>query len=468
MVVSPADAPGAPAEAMTTRGLPTLLALAALGCAARPPDPRAELTRAGVEYTADAFVRAAGAGDARGVSLFLQAGMDPDVTDGMGRTPLIAAASAGSTEVAAALLDRGARPGGCSASPAVGSASPLFAAAVRGQEAVVVLLLERGADPGERCLGTTAADEAARFLREGVVRQLVARGAEVTWDPLREAAREAAERWARVAENLRACSLVRGVIRGVLPRSALPEVEDRFVAHHTYLAQVLEVDVGSPAVLATSTTTFERPGPFALRVRGMGNVTLKGEQVALLAEDLQHEASRFVLDHARRDLHAPYLEYARSLLPRAVERVPAGLQAGPLSRADLALLVLPGVIELELRRTREASILAEHLPAFAQALGVCHVVRKHRLDARRLRGLLAPVWRSAFAPPRPGRAGEADRAVSAPCADDAAGPGARARRSLEECACQPTAAADVLLKGERDRLEPELAEAARFAAARPP
>jgi hypothetical protein len=394
----------------------TLLTLAALGCAARPPDPRAELAEAGVEYTAEAFVLAAGRGDTRVVALFLDAGMDPEVVDTLGRTPLIASAHGGSTDVAAALLARGARVTGCSRSPAVGAASPLHAAAVHGQEVMVALLLEHGADPRAPCLDTTPANEAARFQRDGVVRLLVARGAEVTWDPLRERAREAAARWTRVAETFHDSTLARGVIRRVLPRTALPEVGDRLAAQHTYLAQLLDVDVGSPAIVATSTTTFDRPGPFALRVRALGTTPAEGGEVPLLVEDLHHEASRFVLDHARRDLHAPYFEYARSLLPRAVEQVEAaGPEGSSLSRAERALLALPGVVEAELARTKEPSILAAHLPAFARALGACPVLRRHRLGAG---------------------------------------------------SCAPAETADLLAEGERDPLAAELDRAARLDAAR--
>jgi ankyrin repeat protein len=61
-----------------------------------------------VPYSGEGFIYKAAMGDATAVQLFLTAGMDPDVKDNEGVTPLIAAAGAGRSEVVKLLLDKGA------------------------------------------------------------------------------------------------------------------------------------------------------------------------------------------------------------------------------------------------------------------------------------------------------------------------------------------------------------------------
>ena len=58
-------------------------------------DPRTELGKLGVSYSADAFVRQAGEGDVRAVQLFLGTGMAPDTKDAHGVTALTNASAGG-------------------------------------------------------------------------------------------------------------------------------------------------------------------------------------------------------------------------------------------------------------------------------------------------------------------------------------------------------------------------------------
>ena len=85
-----------------------------LGCGDDPLSPqeaaRAELDKRGIEYTADAFVAAAGSGNLEVVRLFLEAGMPVD-TDRYGDTALHEAAWQGELEVVKYLVGLGARLG---------------------------------------------------------------------------------------------------------------------------------------------------------------------------------------------------------------------------------------------------------------------------------------------------------------------------------------------------------------------
>lgn len=76
--------------------------------AINPEDAREWLKGKNVPYTAKEFVRHAGQGDLQVVTLFLDAGMDPDAKDENGRTTMQAAIDHARGDVIMALLDKGA------------------------------------------------------------------------------------------------------------------------------------------------------------------------------------------------------------------------------------------------------------------------------------------------------------------------------------------------------------------------
>jgi len=356
------------------------IALALAGCPGRAPEPREELVRGGQELTPGAFVEAAQRGDLRSVRLYLRAGFDVDAPDALGRTPLVAAADAGSKEVAVALLDAGATLKLCTTSPAPGAFSPLFAAAVRGNVEMATLLLERGADPEQVCGETTPGNAAARFGRGGVVKLLAARGAHITHDPLREKAAELAAKVEGSADALAGSFVARGTLRRVLSREDHPAAVAKIAEKRYFLGQLLAVEVaGRSAVLATNLTRFEPPGPFTLRVLRLGPTATKRGELELLVEDVHHEASLYLHGQLCRLRDDAYVEYAASQLPAAFARVDAaGAAPDGRTRAERALLALPEVLAAELVRVEERSALSRELVPFVRELVTRKTVGRDR------------------------------------------------------------------------------------------
>ena len=86
----------------------TSIFLATFACTTGPEKAKGELAKMGIAFTEDAFVQKAWQGDVAAVSLFLQAGMDPNAIDQKGNTALLLAAKEGHTAVAKLLLENGA------------------------------------------------------------------------------------------------------------------------------------------------------------------------------------------------------------------------------------------------------------------------------------------------------------------------------------------------------------------------
>ena len=135
-----------------------LLILSLSACADPAQKARAKLDSMEVPYTGDGFIYKAAMGDAAAVQLFLTAGMDPNVKDNQGVSPLIAAAGAGRVEVVKLLLDQGAdlnyqnqerittRGKKRVKKKIKFGGTPLMHAAKGGHAEVVGLLLNKGAD----------------------------------------------------------------------------------------------------------------------------------------------------------------------------------------------------------------------------------------------------------------------------------------------------------------------------------
>ena len=85
----------------------SLLLLAA--CTKPAEDALNRLTKAGLSFTPEDFIKMAGQGDLEMVGLFLQAGMDRNAQDGRGYTALIQASENGRKEVVRALLQEGVK-----------------------------------------------------------------------------------------------------------------------------------------------------------------------------------------------------------------------------------------------------------------------------------------------------------------------------------------------------------------------
>ena len=101
-----------------------------------------ELDRQAISFTADHFVTHAKQGDAETVRLFLTAGMNPNVKDKDGMTPLLVAADKGHTATVQVLLEKGADPN----VKGMDGFTALTMAADKGHTAIVQALLEKGAD----------------------------------------------------------------------------------------------------------------------------------------------------------------------------------------------------------------------------------------------------------------------------------------------------------------------------------
>lgn len=166
-----------PKDVSTAMKRLSVVALVALTLAACRPSPEQQAAEAKqalaerqVDFSAEAFLDKAAAGDAEAVALFVQAGMDPNAGE---RRALTVAAEAGQPEVVKVLLENGADPkaedgealnyavvagnvevvkalleGG--ADPNGGNGFPLFRAAATGNPEVVKALLDAGADPNGR------------------------------------------------------------------------------------------------------------------------------------------------------------------------------------------------------------------------------------------------------------------------------------------------------------------------------
>ncbi len=128
-----------------------------------------------VTTDAGSVVRAAQENNLTALQQALKAGVDANIADNRGRTPLIMASYGGYEEMVQVLLDAGARPG--MVSPATGFC-PLHMASMKGHVRVVQRLVAAGADVnvGDKNQ-VTALHYAASLGYEGVVEALVAGGA---------------------------------------------------------------------------------------------------------------------------------------------------------------------------------------------------------------------------------------------------------------------------------------------------
>ena len=107
---------------------------------------REKLQKDGIAFTPEAFLQKVAEGDASRAALFVEAGMDPSVKDGMNRTALWIATEQKQLAVLKALLAAGVAPNAQNAPAMEYGKSIVFAAVDTGDVELVRALAEAGAD----------------------------------------------------------------------------------------------------------------------------------------------------------------------------------------------------------------------------------------------------------------------------------------------------------------------------------
>jgi hypothetical protein len=141
-------------------------------------EARRELKRMGIEFSEKSFLERVNMQNAQAVGLFLDAGMNPNVRDDDGRTPLISATMPGDVEIVKMLIDRGAD---VNAKENDGGTA-LMSAATGGFATIVKILLAHGADVNaQHKNGVTALMCAIGNVSNSIeiVKDLLAAGADV-------------------------------------------------------------------------------------------------------------------------------------------------------------------------------------------------------------------------------------------------------------------------------------------------
>jgi ankyrin repeat protein len=168
-----------------------LLILSLPACPDPAQEARVKLEGMQVPYTEVAFVHRAARGDAAAVRLFLTAGMNPNVKDNQGITPLIAAAGAGREETVKLLLEKGADLNAQNPERVITKGkkrpkkitryggTPLIHAVRGGHTGTVLLLLDKGSDPNimDDKQGLTALHWAVFRNQQAALQTLLDKGA---------------------------------------------------------------------------------------------------------------------------------------------------------------------------------------------------------------------------------------------------------------------------------------------------
>ncbi len=171
---------------MSQRSIPAVLISLALlaGCGQSAEDALQELEESGVEFSAEAFVRSAEAGDARAVELFLVAEMDLDARRARREETALMAASRGDSQsdtgghpqIVRMLLAAGADPNLRNDWPR--TVLMIALNSMKTSLEVVEALLEAGADPNLGSERSTPLNLVAWNGREDFARALLEHGAD--------------------------------------------------------------------------------------------------------------------------------------------------------------------------------------------------------------------------------------------------------------------------------------------------
>jgi ankyrin repeat protein len=112
------------------------------GCSRSKDEAIRDLQRLNLKFTTEDYVRSAGLGDMKALSLFLDAGIDPNAVNSDGITALIAATAHGRIAAVKFLLDHNADPNTAGKS----GQTPLMAAAENNHAEILQLLLDHKAN----------------------------------------------------------------------------------------------------------------------------------------------------------------------------------------------------------------------------------------------------------------------------------------------------------------------------------
>jgi len=201
-----------------------------VACGSDPQEEaRMKLAEMKVEYSPHNFAKLARAGDLEAVTLFLQAGMDPNATNNKGETALLNAARYGGLKVVEFLL---ANDAAVEVRDSMFQATALMWASTNGFKPIVELLLDHGADLNakEPRLGAQALQAAATAGKSDTVSLLLERGADINAQDLNDytaliwAAHNGHAETARVLLDKRADISVKGKKEGL---NALLAAADR-------------------------------------------------------------------------------------------------------------------------------------------------------------------------------------------------------------------------------------------------
>jgi ankyrin repeat protein len=161
-----------------------VLALAALFLAVPPArcdqaGAREALAKEGIAFTPEAFLQKVAEGDAARVTLFLDAGIDPSVSNSAKRTALWIAVERKQSAVLKALLAGGVAPNEKNAPPMEYGKTIVFEAVDSGDAALVRTLVEAGADARmANEYGVPPLAEAARTGNLGICEILLKAGSD--------------------------------------------------------------------------------------------------------------------------------------------------------------------------------------------------------------------------------------------------------------------------------------------------
>lgn len=129
-----------------------------------------------IDFTKEGFFKAIELGNQRAVEIFIRGGIDLEVRNAGGWTPLTAAASAGNLKATTALLDAGANIDSRDSQ----GLTPMHWAAFKGFPSVTKILAEKGADINAKSnMGLTPLSQAAVWGHTEAVAVLLDKGARV-------------------------------------------------------------------------------------------------------------------------------------------------------------------------------------------------------------------------------------------------------------------------------------------------
>jgi ankyrin repeat protein len=338
--------------------LALLVSLVQISCNSKE-SARRKLADLKLDYAPETLTNVISKGDVHATTLFLQAGMDPNVKDTDGKTPLASAAEKGNLEVAKLLLSKGALP----SVKTQDEQTALHIAVAKGQTAFAKLLLESGAKTedtdkngrpalhtailtensetvqlllgagssintadkdGNSALHIAASTGSIAVLKlildkaeasalntknkngrtpldlaqiksfESGVAELESRGATATVTKEMIDAAQIEKKLVEDAKILMTGKYLRGFISRALDSNEFPDLEQSLVRAGLTPLQLLQVRVGTPAILVMTTKTYSTTGFFSEEALFWDNIrTNLGETPVLLQYPVSKKQEAF-------------------------------------------------------------------------------------------------------------------------------------------------------------------------------